>query len=182
MKTNIRTKTAQAADIAGVGYEGFRSWLKRGLLKATGALPQFYAAEDVKAEIANAKRWQWSSFGFADLCCFRLAKLLFDAGLPWQVVSPIVSDHALWRSHHRDDPATRYLAIFQRSSQWALYSLETLAAGLSTGRIRSDWMTLIDLRELRQNVMFRTRAAALRAIADDMTRTSDIFARSGGNM
>lgn len=181
MNTNISLKTAQAADVAGVGYEGFRTWLKRGLLKETGALPKFYAAH-AKAEPADAKRWRWSAFGFADLCSFRLTKILLDAALPWEAANSIVSDHRLWQSHRRDDPAYRYLAVFHKGSHWTPYSPETLAADLNSGIIKSDWMTLVDLRELRQTVLFRTRAAALRAISDDMMHTSTVFARTGNSM
>jgi hypothetical protein len=182
VNTNLNVKTAQAADVAGVGYEGFRSWLKRGLLKETGLLPKFYARE-APAELADAKRWRWQAFGFADLCSFRLTKILLDAGLPWERVSPIVSDQGLWQSHHHDSAAGRYLAVFQNGSQWTLYpSAEALADDLNTGTIRSDWMTLIDLHELRKSVVFRNRAAALRAVADDTKRTSHIFARTGSNL
>jgi hypothetical protein len=182
MKTNISLKTAQAADVAGVGYEGFRTWLKRGLLKDTGILPKFYAA-DAPAEISDAKRWRWSAFGFADLCSFRLTKRLLDAGLSWEVVNSVVSDLDLWRSHLSDHQADKhFLAVFPETLQYTLYSAETLADDLNNGIVKSRWMTLIDLGELRQGVIFRTRAAALRAIADDMVRTSGIFARSGRAM
>jgi hypothetical protein len=40
-------------------------------------------------------------------------------------------------------------------------------------------MTLVDLKEVRQSVVYRSRAALLKAIADDTTRTSHVFARSG---
>jgi hypothetical protein len=176
VNTNIALKTAQAAEVAGVGYEGFRSWLKRGLLKEAGLLPKFYAP-NVPAEIADTKRWRWSSFSFVDLCSFRLAKVLFDAGLPWETVDPIV--HQLWRSHGNDGPAERYLAVFAKTSQWTLYSAQTLADDLAAGIVRSEWMTLVNLQELRKSVMIRTRVAALRAIADDVAKTAHISAKSG---
>jgi hypothetical protein len=181
MNTNLRVKTAQAAEVAGVGYEGFRSWLKRGLLKDTGTLPKFYAA-DAPAEIADAKRWRWSAFGFADLCSFRLTKILLDAGISWEVVNDVASDETLWRTHHHANPAHRFLAVFPATLQFTLYSAASLKDDLEKGVIKSDWMTLVDLHELRRSVVFRNRAAALRAIADDIRRTSHIFARSGSKM
>jgi hypothetical protein len=182
MNTNLNVKTAQAADVAGVGYEGFRSWLKRGLLKETGLLPKFYARK-TPAELADAKRWRWQAFGFADLCSFRLTKILLDAGLPWERVCPIVSNEELWQSLHHNSAAGRYLALFQNGSQWTLYpSAEALAGDLNSGTIRSDWMTLVDLHGLQQSVVFRNRSAALRAVADDTKRTSHIFARTGSNL
>jgi hypothetical protein len=181
MNTNIKLKTAQAAEVAGVGYEGFRSWLKRGLLKETGLFAKF-SSRNSPAEPADAKRWRWSAFGFADLCCFRIAKILLDAGVPWESMNSIVSDNALWQSHHNDHPGARYLAVFPKVPQYTLYSVETLAADLTAGIIRNDWMTLIDLREVRQDVLFRSRAALLKAIADDTSRTSHVFVRSGSAM
>jgi hypothetical protein len=181
MNTNMRVKTAQAAKVAGVGYEGFRSWLKRGLLKDNGVLPKFYAA-DAPAEVSDAKRWRWSAFGFVDLCSFRLTKLLLDAGLSWEVVSPVVSDDAVWRSHRSDQPDQRFLAVFPKTLQYTLYSAETLADDLNKGIIKSSWMTVMDLRQLRQDVVCRVRVVALRTLADDVKRTSHFFARSGRNM
>lgn len=181
MNTNLTVKTAQAAEIAGVGYEGFRSWLKRGLLKETGTLPQFYAAH-VPAEIANAKRWRWSAFGFADLCSFRLTKLMLDAGLPWGTASSVASDEELWRSHHSGACDVRYLAVFPKVNRFTLYSPETLAADLANGTVRHDWMTLFDLHQLRENVVFRSRAAVLRVLAADMASTSGLFVRAGPNL
>ena len=181
MNTNLRLKTAQAAEVAGVGYEGFRSWLKRGLLKDTGMMAQFYAP-DAPAEVADAKRWRWSAFGFADLCCFRLTKLLVDAGLPWEMVNSVVSENQVWQSHRYQGPEKHYLAIFPASAQWTLYSAEMLAEDLKNGIVKGNLMTLVDLHDLRQRVVLRIRGAVLRAIADDMKTTSNIFARSGSKM
>ncbi len=181
MRTNLSVKTSQAAEIAGVGYEGFRSWLKRGLLQETGTLPKLYAAH-VPAEVADAKRWRWAAFGFADLCSFRLTKLMLDAGLPWGMASAIASDETLWRSHDSEAGNVRYVAAFPKSNQYTLYSPETLAADLANGTVKHDWMTLFDLHQLRDSVVFRSRAAALRTIAADVGGTSRIFLRSGPNV
>lgn len=181
MRTNLSVKTAQAAEIAGVGYEGFRSWLKRGLLQETGTLPKFYAAH-VPAEVADAKRWRWSAFGFADLCSFRLTKLMLAAGLPRSTTSAVASDETLWRSHDLEAGEVRYVAVFPKLNQHTLYSPETLAADLADGTIKHDWMTLFDLHQLRDSVVFRSRAVALRTIAADVGGTSHIFVRSGPNV
>jgi hypothetical protein len=181
MNTILKLKTAQAAEVAGVGYEGFRSWLKRGLLKDNGMMPKFYAA-DAPAEISDAKRWRWSAFGFVDLCSFRLAKILLDAGLPWEFVNSVVSYDDVWRSHRSDRPETRFLAVFPETRQHTLYSPETLADDLDKGIVKSSWMTVLDLHDLRQTVVWRIRAATLRMVAEDIKRTSQFFARSGNTM
>jgi hypothetical protein len=169
-------RTAQAAQVAGVGYEGLRSWLKRGLLEDAGAIGKF-SGRDTPAEVTDLKRWRWSRFDFADLCSFRLAKLMFDAGLPWEIVEPIVG--GLWRSHATDSPESHFLAIFARSNQYTLYSKKTLADDLACDIVKAEWMTLIDLHELRKDVMIRTRVAALQAIAEDIESTAHISVKSG---
>lgn len=181
MQTILKLKTAQAADVAGVGYEGFRTWLKRGLLKDTGILPKFYAS-DVPAEIADAKRWRWTAFGYSDLCSFRLAKILLDSGLAWETVNPIVSDRTLWKSHQSDDQAIQYLAIINQGAEYFLCDRKTLATQFSAGTIGDPIMTIIDLDHLHKNVVLRSRAAALRAVATELNQTSHIFARSGSNL
>jgi hypothetical protein len=180
MKTNFSLKTAQAADVAGVGYEGFRTWLKRGLLKANGILPKFYAL-DVPADIADAKRWRWTAFGYADLCSFRLTKILLDSGLPWEAASSIVSDNTLWKSHQSNDDTIQYLVIGYQGADYYLCDREELANSFTAGTIEKPIMTLIDLDHLRRDVVFRCRTAALRAVAADLKQTSHISVRSGPN-
>ena len=151
----LQVKTREAAEIAGVGYEGFRSWLKRGMMKATGTLPKFYASH-VAAEEADAKRWQWAAFGFSDLCCFRLAKILFDAGLPWKTVNPIVSNDALWHSHHQEGTQLRYVVVFDDGMQWTPYTTEELAADLTFDVLaKCERMTIVNLDHLRRDVLAR---------------------------
>jgi hypothetical protein len=181
MNTNISVSTSLAAEIAGIGYEGFRTWLKRGLLKATGILPNFYAP-DAPAEIADAKRWRWAAFGYADLCSFRLAKNLLDAGLPWDTVNPIVSDYTLWQSHQADDSDGRHLVIQAGGTEWGIYTTKSLIDQLDSETRKRDWAILIDLRDLRNDVVLRCRAASLKAVATDLVQTSHIFARSGANL
>ncbi len=181
MKTIFGLKTAQAADVAGVGYEGFRTWLKRGLLKDTGTLPKFYAP-DVSAEIADAKRWRWTAFGYSDLCSFRLTKILLDSGLPWEVVSPIVSDNTLWNSHQSEDGTIQCLVIINQGAEYLLYDRKTLATQLAAGKIGVSIMTIIDLDHLQKDVVFRSRAAALRAVSTDLKQTSHISAKNGPNL
>jgi hypothetical protein len=80
-------------------------------------LPKFYVA-DVSAEIADAKRSRLSGFGFADLCSFRLAKVLFDAGMSWEIVEPILQQ--VWRTHHNVGPDEHCPAIFAKTLQWTI--------------------------------------------------------------
>jgi hypothetical protein len=95
MADRASVTTFLAAEIVGVGYEGFRSYLKRGLLGNVGVLPPFYGP-NAKAEALYAKRWTWSKFGLPDLCLMRLAKMLMDAGLSFDKANSIVSTHDLW--------------------------------------------------------------------------------------
>ncbi|WP_159070506.1 hypothetical protein [Achromobacter xylosoxidans] len=83
--------TATAAKIVGVGYEGLRSYLKRGLLGSSGLMPPF-VGRDVEAPDLSSARAKWRRFGPVDLCLMRLAKLLMDAGLPFGAANGIASD------------------------------------------------------------------------------------------
>lgn len=53
-----RVSSAQAAEIVGIGYEGFRSYLKRGLLGRVGMLPGFHrAGADTRDDPAPRAKW-----------------------------------------------------------------------------------------------------------------------------
>ncbi|MGD0103844.1 MAG: hypothetical protein ABSC06_07380 [Rhodopila sp.] len=149
--------------------------LRSGTVERSGRSGRFGNGRICAGDPVNSGRGSASAI----LCSFRLTKILLDAGLPWEAANPIVSNDSVWQSHHHDDPGCRYLAIFHRGSEWTLYSCETLAADLDSATIKSDWMTLVDLRELRQNVVFRNRAAALKAVAEDVASTSHFSAKSG---
>lgn len=86
--------TARAAEIVGIGYEGLRSYLKRGLLGSSGIMPPFVAATAPAPDLSTA-RAKWTRFHFTDLCMMRLAKQLMDSGLPFEAANGIVSrEHA----------------------------------------------------------------------------------------
>ena len=178
LPSQVRAKTAQAAEIAGIGYEGFRSWLKRGLLKTTGPLmPKSYAAH-VPAEVTDSKRWQWSEFGFADLCAFRLVRVLLDAGLPWETASDIASANIIWELQREaqkdeDEPLDIFgkdkssptratlLAIHRLKEQnevgsmyyWCVYKDYELMDDIRRDIVTTEHMTLVDLENLRREVV-----------------------------
>jgi hypothetical protein len=93
---NKTVTTARAAEIVGIGYEGLRSYLKRGLLGASGILAPFVAG-DTPAPDLGTVRAKWTRFGFTDLCLMHLAKQLMDVGLPFKAANGIVSDDGLRR-------------------------------------------------------------------------------------
>jgi hypothetical protein len=91
--------TARAAAIVGVGYEGLRSYLKRGLLGSVGLMAPF-VSRDAPAPDRSAVRASWSRFGSADLCLMRLAKILIDLGLSFEQANAVVSNDRL-RNHFK---------------------------------------------------------------------------------
>jgi hypothetical protein len=94
MDQNMSVTTARAAQIVGIGYEGLRSQLKRGLLGNVGTLPPFYGP-GAKVQVLYTKRWTWKKFSLADLCNMRIAKMLMDAGLSFDRANDIASNEEM---------------------------------------------------------------------------------------
>lgn len=75
----------RAAQIVGIGYEGFRTYLKRDILGQW--LPKkggFHSGDGPMM------------FGFAHMCLIRVAKLLIDQGLSFDDANRIVSRRELY--------------------------------------------------------------------------------------
>lgn len=121
-----RVSSASAATIVDIGYEGFRSYLKRGLLGRVGMLPGFHrAGSDTHDDPAPRKGWM--TFGFADLCLMRIAKLLMDAGFSFDSANGIVSRHALWsRMAHDKAPVDRYVLVWPPYGDHILFEPDEL--------------------------------------------------------
>jgi hypothetical protein len=86
--------TAKAAEIIGIGYEGLRSYLKRGLLGRSGVLLPLVSRHAPAPDLASI-RSSWKRFGFTDLCLMRLAKQLIDLGLNFDQANTVVSHEEL---------------------------------------------------------------------------------------
>ncbi len=82
--------TARAAEIVVIGYEGLRSYLKRGLLGSSGVMAPF-VHRDAPAPDFGRIRAKWKRFGIVDLCLMRLAKQLIDLGLSFEQANGIAS-------------------------------------------------------------------------------------------
>ena len=107
-----RVSSARAAEVVDVGYEGFRSYLKRGLLGRVGMLPGFHRAGSHTHD-DPVPRSKWMMFGFAGLCLMRIAKLLMDVGFSFDSANSVVSRHEIWSRMARDnEPTDRYLLIW----------------------------------------------------------------------
>ena len=86
----ITVTTARAAEIVGIGYEGFRSYLKRGLLGSSGLMAPLVHPNEPAPDLSRV-RATWKRFGVTDLCLMRLAKQLIDSGLSFDKANGIVS-------------------------------------------------------------------------------------------
>lgn len=91
--------TAKAAEIVGIGYEGLRSYLKRGLLGRSGISLPLVASDAPAPDLSNA-RSKWKRFGYTDLCLMRLAKQLIDLGLSFDQANGIASNEDVRRIFH----------------------------------------------------------------------------------
>ncbi|MFT8346571.1 hypothetical protein [Gluconobacter oxydans] len=181
MNPNLKIKTAQAAAVVGISYEGFRTWLKKGLLKSTGRLPEFSAPE-VPAKIADAKRWKWSEFGFADLCSLRIAKLLLDAGRPWNDVVAIASSEELWRSHRSPEEEHDYLVLFPVDGSYGFCPKKKLDQNIEQLQAENVALYVINVQQLRQNTLFRIRSVLLKAVGEEIIRTPWAYVVDGSSV
>lgn len=82
--------TAKAAEIVAIGYEGLRSYLKRGLLGSSGLMAPFVHRDSPAPDLSRV-RAKWKRFGLVDLCLMRLAKQLIDLGLSFEQANGIAS-------------------------------------------------------------------------------------------
>jgi len=102
METTVTT--ARAAEVLGIGYEGLRSYLKRGILGSSGVMLPF-VGRDTPAPDLSAVRATWKRFGFTDLCLMRLAKQLIGMGLTFDQANSLVSREEMRRLFQEGTPA-----------------------------------------------------------------------------
>src|SRR5258708_5276350 len=96
--------TAKAAEIVSIGYEGLRSYLKRGLLGSSGLLAPFVYRDSPAPDLSRV-RAKWKRFGLVDLCLMRLAKQLIDLGLSFEQANGIASRDDVRKAFARDPSA-----------------------------------------------------------------------------
>jgi len=96
--------TAKAAEIVDIGYEGLRSYLKRGLLSSSGLIAPFVHPRSPAPDLSSV-RAKWKRFGVVDLCLMRLAKQLIDLGLSFEQANGIASRDDVRKVFSRDSSA-----------------------------------------------------------------------------
>ena len=149
-----RVSSARASEIVGVGYEGFRSYLKRGLLGRVGMLPGFHAPGAATSD-DPMPRAGWQMFGFVDLCLIRLAKMLIDNGFTFASANSVVSQHRLWDSFRPDgEPVDRYLLLWPPYGDHIVFEPSEL--GFLPARMKEasaqGIATLINLGDVQRHV------------------------------
>lgn len=149
-----RVSSAPAAEIVGVGYEGFRTYLKKGLLGRVGMLPGFHRAGSETSDNPMPRR-SWTMFGFADLCLMRIAKMLMDVGFTFDSANSVVSQHKIWSFMAQDDePTERYLLIWPPYGDHIVFGqsdLHHLADRIREAKAQGVF-TLINLGEVQRDV------------------------------
>lgn len=146
--------SAAAAKVVGIGYEGFRSYLKRGLLGRVGMLPGFHHPESDTTDDPSPRKG-WKTFGFSDLCLMRTAKLLMDAGLSFASANNVTSQHELWtRLQHDEAPTDRFLLLWPPYGDHILFEpgdLHLLPQRLEEAEAQGV-VTLINLGDVQRHV------------------------------
>jgi hypothetical protein len=150
--------SARGAEIVGVGYEGFRSYLKRGLLGRTCMLPGFHRPGAASFD-PPTPRAGWKRFDFADLCLMRIAKLLMEAGFSFADANAIVSQDNLWRRiAHDREPIDRYLLVWPPYGDFMLFEpdgMHHLPKRLKEANATGLVVTLINLGDVERHVAGR---------------------------
>jgi hypothetical protein len=106
------------------------------------------------------------TFGFADLCLMRIAKLLMDAGFNFNSANGIVSRHAIW-SHmaHDEEPVNRYLLVWPPYGDHIVFEsgdMKHLAERIEEAKIHGV-ITLLNLGDVQRYVA--ERLVPLKAVA-----------------
>lgn len=145
--------TARAAEIVGVGYEGLRSYLKRGLGGRAGMLPGFHVpgADTHDDPMPRAK---WKRFSVPDLCLFRMAKLLMDAGFTFESANSVVSRQDRWSAFAHDrKPVPRMMAIWPPYGDHIIYEPDQMDLLKKALEEAPEIVTLINLGEVHAHVL-----------------------------
>lgn len=150
---NTTVTTARAAEIVGVGYEGLRSYLKRGLGGRVGMLPGFHrpGADTHDDPMPRAK---WKRFSIPDLCLFRMAKLLIDAGFTFDAANSVVSRHDRWSAFaHDKEPVHRVMAIWPPYGDHVIYEPDQMDLLQKALKDAPEIVTLVNLGEVHAYVL-----------------------------
>lgn len=151
---SVRVASAGAAEIVGIGYEGFRSYLKRGLLGRVGFLPGFHVP-GADTHDDSAPRSGWKTFDATSLCLMRLAKILMDAGFSFASANSVVSKDGLWRRlQHDRHPVDRFLLLWPPYGDHILFDpadMHLLPARLAEAKDLGV-VTLINLGDIQRHV------------------------------
>jgi hypothetical protein len=153
--------SALAAEIVGIGYEGFRSYLKRGLGGRVGMLSGVHKP-GADTQDDPTPRSKWKRFGVSDLCLFRVAKLLMDAGFSFEAANSVVSRHQHWAAFTYDGiPVHRMLAIWPPYGDHIVYEADQLDMLKAALEEAPEIVTLINLGAAHEHVLAALRANGL---------------------
>lgn len=149
--------TARAAEIVGIGYEGLRSYLKRGLGGRVGMLPGFHkpGADTHDDPIPRAK---WKRFSVPNLCLFRMAKILIDAGFTFEAANAVVSYHDRWSQFtHDNQPVNRIMAVWPPYGDHIVYEPDQIDLLKTALEDAPEIVTIVNLGKVHAHVLNELR-------------------------
>jgi hypothetical protein len=99
-------------------------------------------------------RVKWKRFSVPDLCLFRIARLLIDAGFTFDAANSVVSRQDLWSAFARDEkPVHRLMAIWPPYGDHITYESDQMDLLKKALDDAPEIVTLINLGEVHAHVL-----------------------------
>lgn len=99
-------------------------------------------------------RAKWKRFSIPDLCLFRMAKLLIDAGFTFDAANSVVSRHDHWSAFaHDKEPVHRVMAIWPPYGDHVIYEPDQIDLLQKALKDAPEIVTLVNLGEVHAYVL-----------------------------
>jgi len=162
--------TRRAAEIIGMDYEAFRTWMRRSPGRNAGMLPPFYS-RNTPAEQLYSKRWTWARHDQGSVGIYALLRTLTERGLADEYIykpntymlarpadfdgmNHAISTHEIWQYFSSEDNDDDWLLLYsdKDNSIWIFKQVDRpLFAGHVEALGRSG--IVVNMGDIRRHVI-----------------------------